>query len=113
MFTKTNTYIAAFAIVLGVTGPVAADPAQVAYNHFNESADNAGDLRHYSGPTGLHVTASAMERSALGRAIEILNCCTDSATDRIGRNGVTVVNGTPARAAEIFEQMRLESRGDN
>lgn len=94
------------------TATFAETAMEFAFRHFNDSAHSASDIRHAPETQPQLVTVSQMGQSSLGTAVRILNQSADSQSDLVGTNGLTVVPSEPAYAAEIFEQLREESRGD-
>jgi hypothetical protein len=106
---KLSITLAAAALAASFAAPVlAADSTLFAIDHFNQSADASSD-RISVGPNGpvLGTTVSSMGDNAIGAAVTHFNASLDSAADRVNKDTVTVFSGTPAHAADIFEQLRL------
>jgi hypothetical protein len=106
---KLSITLAAAALATSFAAPVlAADSTLFAIDHFNQSADASSD-RISVGPNGpvLGTTVSSMGDTLIGAAVGHFNASLDSQSDRINKDTVTVFSGTPAHAADIFEQLRL------
>lgn len=83
----------------------------IAHAHFNESADNATDLRHpQSTPSG--VVVSTRGNGPLARAFAQFNQDADTASDLRGTQQATVYGGRPAFGASIFADLRAAARED-
>jgi hypothetical protein len=105
---KLSITLAAAALATSFAAPVlAADSTLFAIDHFNQSADASSD-RISVGPNGpvLGTTVSSMGDTSIGAAVTHFNASIDSQADRINKDTVTVFSGTPAHAADIFEQLR-------
>jgi hypothetical protein len=107
---KLSITLAAAALATSFAAPVlAADSTLFAIDHFNQSADASSD-RISVGPNGpvLGTTVSSMGDTAdrCSRGVTSTPRI-DSQADRINKDTVTVFSGTPAHAADIFEQLRL------
>ena len=107
---KKIAIIAALAATVAAPALAQSNATAFAIQHFNSSADNAGDLRGV--PTGVNTTAvSTRGASPLATAFQVLNGSQDPA-DLRGVNGATVVNGTPAHAQAIFDELRAAALED-
>ncbi|UWQ97135.1 hypothetical protein K3728_07935 [Rhodobacteraceae bacterium M385] len=97
------------AVVATVAAPAVAQSTSTAFaiSHFNQSADHASDVINYSGDTNL-TQVSTTGTSPLAETFAILNRSADTPSDMTGLNGATVVGGTPAYGAEIFERLDAE-----
>jgi hypothetical protein len=98
------------ALIAAVAAPVYAQSARsVAFDVFNESVDSVSDIRRL--PSGDDtVSVSTRGNSALATAFEVFNESAASVSDLRGLNGATVLSGTPAHGADIFADLRAESR---
>ncbi|MCU4652380.1 hypothetical protein N8I71_06030 [Roseibacterium sp. SDUM158016] len=102
-------FIITAAIVAATAAPaLAADNARFVIDQLNMSADSGSDLISV-GPNGpvLGTTVSSRGDSAIAASVRQYNASIDSAGQRINGDTVTVFSGTPAYAADIFEQLRL------
>ena len=103
--------VAGFAATLA-TATWADEALDFAYQHFNDSADRASDIRRVPDPeTGEWVNGSTMGTSPVATALRHGNATADTPNDRRGAEGVTVfIGGHSARATEIFRALAEESR---
>jgi len=107
-----------FAIIAALAATVAA-PAfaqsastSFAIAHFNQSADTVSDV--VALPNGENTTqVSTRGMTPLAEAFALFNQSADNASDLRGLNGATVVSGTPAYGADIFERLDAESDSAN
>lgn len=107
-----------FAIITAVVASLAAptfaqSASDLAIQNHNGSAASNSDLIA-QGVNGLTmgVTASTRGNSALAQAIAVNNASADTASDRIDGRFVTTFSNTPGHAADIFDRLAAESRGE-
>ncbi|MBY4891620.1 hypothetical protein KUL25_02440 [Rhodobacteraceae bacterium N5(2021)] len=97
-----------------LAAPAFAQSASTAFAiaHFNQSADSASDV--VALPNGANTTqVSTRGMTPLAEAFALFNEYADGTGDLRGLNGATVVNGTPAYGADIFERLRAADRENN
>ncbi len=104
---KKIAIIAALAASLAAPAFAQSAASVAAIQHFNQFEDNVLEQTHING-VGQRVTPTG----ALGETFSILNGVQDTPSDLRGLNGATVVNGTPAYGADIFERLRAASLED-
>ncbi|WP_224814514.1 hypothetical protein [Hasllibacter sp. MH4015] len=99
------------AVAATVAAPAFAQSAAsiFAFDHFNQSAESTSDLRF--APSGEN-TSRVASTGALGTAFDVVNASQDTPSDLRGLNGATLVNGTPAHGADIFDRLRAASLED-
>jgi hypothetical protein len=101
-----SALIATAALTGAASAQQVAPGAAGAIAHFNQDFDTRAEMRAV--PAGDSVTVST--RSGVnGTAYEILNQSADTASELRGTEGATLVSGTPAFGAEIFERLAAES----
>lgn len=104
----TIAIVAAISVTASTAG---AESAQdFAYRHFNESAEGAGDRRIAPTAPAMRVTVSLRGRSALDVAVRRHNADASHASDRIRTTRLSVAPSVPTHGADIFAEMREESR---
>lgn len=96
------------ALAATVAAPAFAQSARIsAFEHFNMFADTASERLV---PNNVGTPANAT--GALATAIDVYNSSQDTVAELGGRNGVTLVSGTPAHAADIFARLNAASQED-
>ncbi|MEJ6390078.1 hypothetical protein [Gymnodinialimonas ulvae] len=104
---KNIAIIAAVAASLAAPAVAQSAASVAAIQHFNQFEDNALERTNVNG-VGQRVAPAGN----LGETFSVLNSVQDTASDRRGLNGATVVNGTPAYGADIFDRLRAASLED-
>lgn len=94
------------ALAASVAAPAFAQSASAIFatQHLNLSIDSPAD--RITLPAAASVATPIEEGSSLERALQILNRSADGPSELIGTQGATIVSGTPAFAADIFERLR-------
>jgi hypothetical protein len=105
---KKIAIIAAVAASLAAPAFAQSAASVAAIQHFNQFEDNALERTNING-VGQRVSPAG----SLGQTFSILNGVQDTPSDLRGVNGATVVNGTPAYGADIFDRLRAASREDD
>ena len=104
---KKIALIAAVAATVAAPAFAQSAAAVAAIQHFNLSEDNVLEQTNVNA-VGSPVAATG----ALGETFAILNSDEDVRSDLRGVNGATLVNGTPAYGADIFDRLRAASLED-
>ncbi len=108
---KNIAIIAAVAASLAAPAFAQSASTVAAIQHFNLSAERTSDI--VSIPSGQNSQrVSTAGGGALATAFGVFNDSATSLSDLRGVNGATVVSGTPAAGADIFERLRAASLED-
>ncbi len=101
--------LAALALTGTASAQVGAGPA-AAIAHFNQDADSQDGRRLIR--AGTDAVSVSSRSGALGDVFARFNADHDGQDDVRGLDGATLVQGSPAHAADIFARVRAESAGD-
>ncbi|MEJ6388259.1 hypothetical protein [Gymnodinialimonas ulvae] len=104
---KNIAIIAAVAASLAAPAFAQSAASVAAIQHFNQFEDSALERTNVNG-VGTRVSPTG----SLGQTFSVLNEDQDVASDLRGVNGATLVNGTPAYGADIFDRLRAASLED-
>lgn len=91
------------ALISAIAAPAFAGSTAFAIEHFNQSAKRSDMIQML--PAG-NTTAVSTRSGTLADVFAQFNASVDTPSDLRGLNGATLVSGTPAYGADIFEALR-------